>query len=216
MGRICLGTETLYTFKASDREWACRMLFGEAGGDCYLDPEGAAIMWTMINRYVMLRLSGDLKPTATFTRLIRNYSQPINPAWYNGGKRDPDPGHIDDREARRAAIATMAYPKDFPEGLVKLIESFTDPKLPVTYIPDDLAGTVHFYSPCFYYAKHLRKRQRQLTSAEVEFACRTAFGHGAGTKLVWAQPKGVDPQGNAFYQLSRDWRKSRRMCIVNV
>lgn len=204
-GSIELNGKTLVTTDKVDIEWTARMLYGEAGADCAFDREGSAVLWTMINRFAML-----YPMYKTFTSFIRAYSQPINPAFYNGGSKDKDPGHVDDRELRREAIAKMIL-KNFPQSLLTLVENTLNPT-PYDGVhgvgkgvapPDDMVGLVHFYSPCFYYAKHLGVRQRNLTPEQVEFACRTGFGGARG--IIWSQPDDVNPQGNAFYRIRRNW-----------
>jgi len=208
-GIVVYGGKELTTFENADIEWSARMLYGEAGGDCDVDREGLAVMWTMINRFAML-----YPRFRSFTAMIRGYSQPINPDWMNGGKRDPNPKVKDERELRREAIILMGINK-FPEGLLGLVKSLLRPS-PSTVVapPDDMVGLVHFYSPCFYYAKKLKKRQRNLTSQEVGFACRTHFGSSA-ERLVWKQPNGVNPQGNAFYAVkaTSSWKADKVMVI---
>jgi len=196
-GVICLKGTSLTQLDKADIEWTARMLYGEAGGDCHLDGEGAAVLWTMINRYAML-----FPLYKSFTQFIRAYSQPINPKFLNGGSKDKDPKHVDERELRREAIVKMTL-QSFPAGLVQLVRNILCPVLMVTP-NEELMGLVHFYSPCFYYAKHLGVRQRNLTPDQVGFACRTAFGGAKG--LMWRQPPGINPQGNAFYRIAKRWR----------
>lgn len=198
----------LTRFTDADLEWSARMLYGEAGGDCDMDREGLAVMWTMINRFAML-----WPRFKSFTSLIRGYSQPINPAWMNGGKRDPNPNVVDERELRREAIVRMSL-NQFPEGLTDLVQFLLRPTSDVKP-PEDMAGLVHFYSPCFYYAKKLGKRQRNLTPEEVLYACQNHFGSSA-ERLIWKQPKDVKPKGNAFYAVTATRRWLANKVIVRV
>ena len=179
-----------YPFTDSDILWSCRMLYGESGSDCHLDREGLAVMWTMINRLALL-----WPRFKSFTKLIRGYSQPINPAWANGGKFDSDPSTVDDRERRREYVSTMPM-KKIPAGISALVDSIL---VSGGAPPGDMIGLVHFYAPTFYYAKKKRCRRSKLSQADVVFACNTAFGSHEPQNLVWSQPEDVDPRGNAFY-----------------
>lgn len=207
-GILVYNGKELTRFTDADVEWSARMLYGEAGGDCDLDHEGLAVMWTMINRFAFL-----WPRFKSFTTMIRGYSQPINPAWMNGGSKDPNPNVKDERELRREAIVRMSL-NDFPEGLTDLVQFLLRPTSDVRPL-EGMRGLVHFYSPCFYYSKKLGKRQRNLTPEEVLFACRTHFGSSA-ERLIWKQPPNVSPRGNAFYAVTATRRWGNDKVLVSV
>jgi hypothetical protein len=69
-GEIATRDGWSYTLTPEDRLWAARMIYGEGG-----DPK--AVLWTMASRLALVR-------GGSFTRLLRAYSQPINPCWYRG------------------------------------------------------------------------------------------------------------------------------------
>lgn len=62
-----------YELTSNDLDWASRMN-GEEGGNA------AANLWTMAQRFAMLR------PGGSFASFIRAYSQPINPKWLASGE----------------------------------------------------------------------------------------------------------------------------------
>jgi len=93
-----------YELTDGDVLWAARMTAFEGGGD------KAAVLWTMTQRFA-------LGHWPTFTALIRAYSQPINPAWSQGGPCCCGPGtcprgrdycgteHCTEAKFRRRALA---------------------------------------------------------------------------------------------------------------
>lgn len=209
-GVICHKGRELVRLKRNDLLWGMRMIVGEGGSDAFYDREGQAIMWCMVNRFAML-----FPQYKTFTAFIRAYSQPINPKFYNGGSRDRDPNHIDDRERRRESIRKMQE-GDFPEVIFRGVEQILNPRTPMNYVPEywpeipmvrppqDMIGLVHFFSPCFYYAKHLEKRVHRLTPAEVDYACERHYG--STSNIVFVPLEEVDERGNAFYKIQRNWK----------
>ncbi len=115
-----------YTFTDEDLLWACRMLWGEAGNLSWQTYEGEAILWTTLQRFVKRHF---LVGESTYTESMRRFSQPINPIWYEGGSRDPDPGFVNDDEARRAYILQMDM-EDFRPEIVSLAIRFMTGKVP--------------------------------------------------------------------------------------
>lgn len=93
-----------YDITAEDRLWAARMLAGESGTDT---TDGAAVLWTMTQRFALGRWT-------TLTALFRAYSQPINPIWAAngsmcrvGGRYHGRPECSPERLARRARISSL-------------------------------------------------------------------------------------------------------------
>lgn len=219
-GSLFIDGKKAYTFTEEDRELTIRAVFGESGGNAAKTRDGLAVIVCMVNRWAMLlkpRLGGLLSSGAkkagykSFADMLDSYSQPVNPIWLNGGIRDTDPGTVTPQEERRLDIQTSPL-SEFPKSIHDLVDGcFARDGYPATLadgVPPDMVGLVHFFAPCYYYAKKLRKRQRDLTPAEVDFACRTAYGSSA--KVTWAQPEGIPGKGNAFYRVkaTRDWTVS--------
>jgi hypothetical protein len=82
-------TGSAFPMTAEDRLWLGRALVGETGGEDRR--AAAAVAWSMANRY---RQKAARAGWPTFTVLLRNYCQPINPKWESlassGCVRRPD------------------------------------------------------------------------------------------------------------------------------
>ncbi|MEZ0230437.1 MAG: hypothetical protein ACAI25_17575 [Planctomycetota bacterium] len=61
-----------YALTAEDALWSARMLVGEAGGED--DADGAAVLWCMLNSYMLRPLRKDYP---TFTDFVRAYCTPL-------------------------------------------------------------------------------------------------------------------------------------------
>jgi len=61
--------------------WLMRMCVGEGGTNCSAE-KAAAMMWGLVNRYLLHR---GRYHWPTFKFLVRHFSQPINPRWMAGG-----------------------------------------------------------------------------------------------------------------------------------
>ena len=61
--------------------WLARMVVGEGGRYCGR-AKAVALIWAIINRYM---LWGGRWRYRSFVRLMRAFSQPINPRWMTGG-----------------------------------------------------------------------------------------------------------------------------------
>lgn len=73
-----------YTFSDEDYDWFVRMVGGEASAKAWRTPEGHAIQWTVVNRYVD-RTIRDVIPERALWEEARLFSQPINKRWATGG-----------------------------------------------------------------------------------------------------------------------------------
>ena len=220
-GTLRFRGETIYKFTEADRDLLVRALQGEEGEKAYHTRAGLAVSVCMINRWAMFltlpwyRRLLLQKPEAkvygydSFDDMLHAYSQPVNFAWLNGGKFDENPDVIDNREKRRQDLLTRPI-DSFPIQLRDLVDdilafSRVTRKSSIKLqggVPRDMVGLVHFYSPVYYYARKLKKPASKLTTDEVLFACRTAFGSGSDKK-IYSQPDGADPRGNAFYKVPR-------------
>jgi len=221
-GVLWFRDQRLYQFSESDELWLCRALVGEEGADA-AGAGGEAVIATMVNRFAMLATRGYLrrilgmksqaarKGWETFGAFLRDYSQPINPRWLHGGSKDPDPTQVSDAERRRARLTSMPY-DDVPKDVRRLVSSIlaSGPGELSDWsqgVPEDLVGLVHFYSPVYYLARNRGVKRSQLTDAEVREACRKGYASDS-VGLVWRQPPGVNPRGNAFYRVraTRNWQ----------
>lgn len=225
MPKLFWKDEELYTFTQADRDLLIRALEGEAGKDAAESREGLAVAVCMVNRWAMMlslpwyRRLLLQKPEAkvygydSFDDMLHAYSQPVNFAWLNGGRKDSDPTHVDAQEQRRESLLTRPI-ESFPQGIRNLVncllgmDAKADAPLNLMKgVPADMAGLVHFFCPAIYYAKKLGKRPRDLTPAEVETANRTHYGN-RDKNLIYAQPSGVSVRSNAFYRIgsTKGWK----------
>lgn len=63
--------------------WLMRMCYGEGGRDCSR-VKASAMLWSMANRWF---LHPGRPKWGTFERMVRLFSQPINPRWQRGGDK---------------------------------------------------------------------------------------------------------------------------------
>jgi hypothetical protein len=123
-----VGPHKVYALDETDKLWLGRALYGEGWGTA---EERAAICWALMYRF-MLR-PGD-KSTTSFTSLIRGFSQPVNPKWYEGGEicRNPSPkqasGCTAAKYERRRKIAAMSW-EELPHEIRSDVEAFANGQL---------------------------------------------------------------------------------------
>lgn len=122
-----------------DALWAARALIGEAGRNAWQTKEGYAILWTMLNRWV---LTSDVLPRMSYGDLLQRYCQPINPAWLHGGAHDPDPTKETDVERRRLVRRSLGW-HQLPPQLRKVVYDVLTGRVPA----GPYAGLVHFAAP---------------------------------------------------------------------
>ena len=132
-------------FTDEDKLWLCRMIFGERGSanDLTAAKEYPALLWAMVNRF-LLHPRRDIwvadpdngYPT-NFCRMLRAFSQPINPRWMAGGDlaitHSMDESTSAARLARRAKICKMSL-ESIPDGIQESVEDFCDGVLPVPVV----------------------------------------------------------------------------------
>lgn len=121
-----------------DALWAARMLLGEAGSNAWKTNEGYAILWTMLNRWV---LTSDSLPYMSFGEFIQQYSKAINPAFLQGGARDVSPEETK-QERRRAVRRTLTWAQLDPQ-LRKVVYDVFQGRVPV----GPYVGLVYFGAP---------------------------------------------------------------------
>ena len=228
-GKLLFRGDKVYTFTKADRDLLVRALYGEEGADPFNPGQrgGLAVSVCMINRWAMFltlpwyRKLLLQKPEAkvygydSFDDMLSAYSQPVNPIWLNGGRKDPDPSHVDDKEKRRSEILEKPI-GEFPKAIRDAVDGilgFADQPWSTAAlngsllngVPEDMAGIVHFYCPAYYYARKLKRRP---TDAEVEFAAKTAFGSSPSDGKIFSPVKGVSLRSNVFYKVgrSKSWK----------
>jgi len=119
-----------YRLTPEDKLWAARMLLGEGG-------DGAAVLWSMAQRLALARGS-------SFTALIRNYSQPINPIWARSGTKCGPGGSgvgtdaCDEGLLARRTVIAGTQPEDMPVK-VALVERWA-----AGLEPNRVPRAVHF------------------------------------------------------------------------
>lgn len=105
------------------RLWLKRMVYGEGGRYCSAE-KAYALCWAIVNRWFLWR---GARHYWTFIRMMRRFSQPINPRWLAGGDlaekykgRNPASPQ---RLKRRARICRMTK---FPVVIDIAVEEFAD------------------------------------------------------------------------------------------
>lgn len=94
---------------SDDLLWLARMCYGEGGARC--SAEHAAVqIYAMLNRYL---LHPGKKHWPTFTKMLRLFSQPINPRWMRGGdlakKNKGKPSCSKARLDRRERVCALTW-----------------------------------------------------------------------------------------------------------
>ena len=222
-GKLLYDGKPVYQFTDADWDLAVRAVEGEAGKNACSDSEGLAVMVCMINRWAMmltLRWYQKLllkQPEAkvygfeSFADMSDSYSQPVNPAWLDGGSKDKHPGQVSAAEKRRAEFLSRPI-EEFPESIRFLVARCLDGQALAQGVRRDMTGLVHFFLPALYYARKLGRERgipdlkvRDLTDDEVLEASRIHYGN-KDKGLVYSQPAGVNPRSNAFYKIPRTRR----------
>jgi hypothetical protein len=122
-----------------DALWAARALLGEASRLAWTTDEGYAILWTMLNRWV---LTAKVLPPMSYGEFLQRYCKPINPRWLHGGSFDPNPEVETDEERRRVVRRGLGWHQMSPE-LRKVVYAVLTGKVPA----GPYAGLVHFSAP---------------------------------------------------------------------
>lgn len=139
-----------------DLLWAARMLLGEGASEGGL--HGKAILWCMTNRIVLSNRAQGRKSGGAYKRLIKQYSQPINPKWreeavtgdtdaeisvLNDICRDPSNEDVRnrcsiDQKRRRVVISTKTW-NELPENVTDLVVKWARGE-----VNNPVVGAVHF------------------------------------------------------------------------
>lgn len=115
-----------YPITGEDKVWMGRMVIGEAGRSGWENPskliDGAAVLWSVATRWV----TRPEFQSWSFTRLMRAFSQPINPIWEtaqsSGCQRRPSmctSTHL----SRRAQIRSTSW-SALPPQVQDLVDRF--------------------------------------------------------------------------------------------
>jgi len=112
--------------------WCSRMCVGEGGLVCS-DEKISSMLWALMNRAFLWRGRNNYP---TYLKLMRAFSQPINPRWQRGGdlaiKWAGRPPASLSRLSRRAHICSMDW-SDIPIHIKKAVCAFQVGEL---FIPD--------------------------------------------------------------------------------
>lgn len=105
--RVITGPTGQYTLTDDDLLWLARAVKGEAESNI---AGGTAVCWALAQNFMLV---GRRPPRMTpFSRLVRNYCQPVNPKWDdpNGAacQRNPQ-ACTPDKIARRRRLTTMPW-----------------------------------------------------------------------------------------------------------
>jgi hypothetical protein len=101
-----------YEVTADDRLWLLRAVQAEGA-------PRVGIARALVNLFVLLRSRGSAV-AESLMRLVRAYSQPVNPIWAQGGRKDSDPSEVSAAERRRAAAAVRVV---FDDSVVAAVNA---------------------------------------------------------------------------------------------
>lgn len=150
LGSVTTAEGWTYKFTLEDWLWAARMLSGEIispreGWGLPQVREGETILWTMLNYFYQMRDKtfgrgpASTSPPHTYTRVIRAYSQPINPFWADKGEPAV--------QAHRAKITNLT-PEQVDPLVLDTVTRFMQGKISGIAF----AGLVHFAARSLSYA----------------------------------------------------------------
>jgi hypothetical protein len=132
-------TGATYTLTDDDLLWLARAVNGETGTKAR---GGAAVVWALAQNFLLV---GRRPPRMTpFSRLIRNYCQPVNAAWAdpNGAKCRRSPSACTpDKIRRRALITNMAWDA-IPASIRTLVTNFA-----AGTVPNPIPGLTDWATP---------------------------------------------------------------------
>jgi hypothetical protein len=123
-----IGPKRVYALTEEDKLWLARCIAGETGDHPKNFDGPAAVAWSMMNRFLLVK---GQEAWPTFTSLLRNYSQPINPKWARGGAKCPvaslskDDLCSEDALQRRARITGLAW-QNINIAIRNFVESFAE------------------------------------------------------------------------------------------
>lgn len=125
------------SINSDDELWLCRMIMGERSAKGADDiNELSAMLWAMVNRYLLHPGLATWLKLATrhniegsdFIKMVRLFSQPINPRWSSGGdlayKYRDHPLGTRARLKRRARIQALTV-DDIPKDVVDVVHAFS-------------------------------------------------------------------------------------------
>ena len=112
--------------------WLMRMCYGEGGRDCSRI-KAAAMLWAMVNRWF---LHPGQRHWGPFHKMIRKFSQPINPRWLRGGDKAKEYAGTrfasESRLRRREKICNLTLDK-IPDTIKATVIEFCKGEV---FIPD--------------------------------------------------------------------------------
>lgn len=130
-----------YQLTDEDILWTARAVWGEVPVRVWSEAHALAVMWSMLQRFYLLRNSsfssrlGTIKsspPHKSFALYVRSYSQPVSPDWLNVGTTE-------ERERRRLRQTT---PWDkLPERVRTVVTAWAKGQKPPA---QQMVGAVHW------------------------------------------------------------------------
>lgn len=117
--------------------WLMRMCYGEGGRKCSA-VKASALLWAMVNRWF---LHPGRAKWGSFERMLRLFSQPINPRWQRGGdlaiKYAGTEFATEQKLKRRKRVCALTS-DDIPDNIYSAVINFSKgllfPPLPLTRI----------------------------------------------------------------------------------
>lgn len=180
-----------YALTAEDALWAARMLVGEAGGED--DVNSAAVLWCMINSYMLRPLREDYP---TFTAFVRAYCTPLQPYLKSAGalerhrKRgtpmvEVEPGKF--QLKRHVELQERPWAK-LPAGARALVERVFkgEAKSPC-------GNATQFCSTATYF--HDKHGRKPSDAEHAEYTEELAKGKG----WTWFRVAGANARSNCFF-----------------
>ena len=121
---LCGPGKTRYRLTQEDKLWLGRAVYGESGSHSQgID----AVIWALAQNFMLVKNGDGRRPRfATFTHLIRAYSQPVNRDWAdpNSEKCQRHPAACtQSRLDRRKRIQSMDWP-DLPFAVRRKVAEF--------------------------------------------------------------------------------------------
>lgn len=116
-----------YNWPVEGDIWIARMLVGEGGNKCSVS-HASCMLYAMVNRYLLHKARH--KWSSEFITFLRDFSQPINPRWAEGGykamaaRRKGKPSGSKRACSRRAHICSLEW-EDIPLRLENAVWEFT-------------------------------------------------------------------------------------------
>lgn len=136
--------EQVAVYQGPDREfevdkdtalWLARMLYGECGDDCTRQ-HASAVLWSITNRYLLHKSRFKSVSWDSLVKLVRAFSQPLNPLWARGGKLATFYESPERQLKRREKMANLQW-HNIPHNIVSHLSAFITGDLEYPDVPVD-------------------------------------------------------------------------------